>query len=60
MVLETDGRVLAGTTLYKGHVALRPAIVNWRSTAGDIDLLVQVIRELGGRIAAKEPPTTGQ
>jgi hypothetical protein len=25
---------------------LRPAIVNWRSTEADIDLLVQVVREL--------------
>ena len=50
-VLE-DGRVYAGTTSYAGRVALRPAIVNWRSTADDVDLLVDVVRELGARLAA--------
>ena len=35
-----------GTTLYDGHVAFRPAIVNWRTTSSDVDLLVEVIREL--------------
>jgi hypothetical protein len=30
--------------------ALRPAIVNWRTTTADIDLLVTVVRELGARL----------
>ncbi len=47
-VLE-DGRVYVGTTLYEGKVAFRPAIVHWRSSESDIDLVVQVIRELGAR-----------
>jgi hypothetical protein len=34
-----------------GRVALRPAISNWRTTAADLDLLVDVVRELGGSIA---------
>ena len=29
--LLTDGRILAGTTTYDGKVALRPAIVSWRT-----------------------------
>jgi hypothetical protein len=45
-ILE-DGRVYVGTTVYKGVTALRPAIVNWRTTEADIDLLVSVVRELG-------------
>jgi glutamate/tyrosine decarboxylase-like PLP-dependent enzyme len=45
--LLEDGRVFAGTTVYDGKVALRPAIVNWRTTEADIDLLVDVVRELG-------------
>jgi len=49
--LLADGRVYAGTTVYRGHVALRPAIVNWRTTQRDIDLLVDVVREIGERIA---------
>jgi glutamate/tyrosine decarboxylase-like PLP-dependent enzyme len=48
--LLDDGRVFAGTTTYGGRVALRPAISNWRTTADDLDLLVDVVRELGGRI----------
>jgi glutamate/tyrosine decarboxylase-like PLP-dependent enzyme len=44
--LLADGRVFAGTTVYDGRVALRPAIVNWRSTESDIDLFVRVVREL--------------
>jgi glutamate/tyrosine decarboxylase-like PLP-dependent enzyme len=44
--LLTDGRVFAGATVYDGRVALRPAIVNWRTTEADIDLLVEVVREL--------------
>ena len=50
--LLADGRVFAGTTVYGGRVALRPAIVNWRTTAADIDLFVKVVRELGARAAA--------
>jgi glutamate/tyrosine decarboxylase-like PLP-dependent enzyme len=41
-----DGRVFAGTTVYDGSVALRPAIVNWRTEEEDVELLVDVVREL--------------
>ncbi|ROT31369.1 pyridoxal-dependent decarboxylase [Micromonospora sp. HM5-17] len=49
--LLDDGRVVAGTTVYDGRVALRPAIVNWRTTEADIDLLVEVVRDLVARLA---------
>jgi glutamate/tyrosine decarboxylase-like PLP-dependent enzyme len=49
-VLE-DGRVFFGTTVYGGDVAFRPAIVNWRTTERDVDLLVEVVRELGAKLA---------
>ena len=49
--LLDDGRVYAGTTVYRGHVALRPAISNWRTTAADLDLLVTVVRELGAAVS---------
>jgi glutamate/tyrosine decarboxylase-like PLP-dependent enzyme len=49
--LLDDGRVFAGTTVYGGRVALRPAISNWRTTAADLDLFVDVVRELGARAA---------
>ena len=46
-----DGRVYVGTTTYDGRVALRPAIVNWRTTERDVDLLADVVIELGQKIA---------
>lgn len=46
-----DGRVLVGTTRYAGRTAFRPAIVNWRTGPEDLDLLVAVVRELGGRLS---------
>lgn len=51
--LLDDGRVFAGTTVYGGRVALRPAIVNWRTTGSDIDLFIDVVRELAGRLTAE-------
>jgi hypothetical protein len=44
--LLRDGRVFAGTTTYEGKVAFRPAIVNWSTEQGDVDLLVDVLLEL--------------
>jgi glutamate/tyrosine decarboxylase-like PLP-dependent enzyme len=51
MVLE-DGRVYFGTTEYAGKVAFRPAIVNWRTTEEDVDLIVRVVGELGSRLVS--------
>ena len=44
--IRADGRVFVGTTIYAGKTALRPAIVNWQTRTTDIDLLVDVTREL--------------
>jgi glutamate/tyrosine decarboxylase-like PLP-dependent enzyme len=44
--LLADGRVFAGTTVYDGRVAFRPAIVNWRTQEEDVDALVDVLLEL--------------
>jgi glutamate/tyrosine decarboxylase-like PLP-dependent enzyme len=44
--LVRDGRVLAGTTVYGGRVAFRPAIVNWQTTEADADALLDVLAEL--------------
>ena len=41
---------LVGGTVYAGRAALRPAISNWRTTAADLDLLVEVVRELGAAV----------
>jgi glutamate/tyrosine decarboxylase-like PLP-dependent enzyme len=53
--LLTDGRVYAGTTLYGSRVALRPAMTNWRTSERDVDFFVDVVRELGGRVARRSP-----
>ena len=44
--IRADGRVFVGTTTYAGKTALRPAIVNWQTQTEDVDLLVDVTREL--------------
>jgi glutamate/tyrosine decarboxylase-like PLP-dependent enzyme len=44
-----DGRVFFGTTEYDGRVAFRPAGVNWRNRTEDVDLIVDVVRELGAQ-----------
>ncbi len=48
-----EGRVFFGTTEYDGRVAFRPAGVNWRNRTEDVDLIVDVVRELGAR--SREP-----
>jgi glutamate/tyrosine decarboxylase-like PLP-dependent enzyme len=48
-----DGRVYVGTTSFGGKVAFRPAIVNWRTREADIDLFVEVVRELGASLLAR-------
>jgi glutamate/tyrosine decarboxylase-like PLP-dependent enzyme len=45
-----DGRVFFGSTEYGGRVAFRPAMVNWRTREEDIDLVAQVVSELGARL----------
>jgi glutamate/tyrosine decarboxylase-like PLP-dependent enzyme len=51
--LLADGRVYVGTTSFAGHTAFRPAIVNWRSGEGDVDLVADVVRQLGARLLAR-------
>ncbi|MGZ8629430.1 MAG: pyridoxal phosphate-dependent decarboxylase family protein [Actinomycetota bacterium] len=45
-----DGRVAFGATDYGGTVAFRPALTNWRIREQDVDLAVDVTRELGARL----------
>ena len=51
-ILE-DGRVYAGTTRWAGRIGFRPAFVNWRTTAADAELLLDVVRDLGARQIAQ-------
>jgi glutamate/tyrosine decarboxylase-like PLP-dependent enzyme len=48
----TDGRVFFGSTNYGGRVAFRPALVNWRTREQDVDLVPEVVRELGACFSA--------
>ena len=45
-----DGRVFFGSTEYDGRVAFRPAPVNWRNRPEDVELVADVVREIGTRI----------
>jgi hypothetical protein len=38
--------------VYSGKVAFRPAIVNWRTSAADVDLIVPTVLELATRLRA--------
>ncbi len=45
--LLKDGRIYVGTTRWAGKAGFRPAFVNFRTTTDDVELLVEVIRDLG-------------
>jgi glutamate/tyrosine decarboxylase-like PLP-dependent enzyme len=51
-----DGRVYFGTTVYRGHVCFRPAIVNWLTTERDVDLIVETTRRLAAEKAGATAP----
>ena len=44
---------IVSTETFAGKTAFRPAIVNWRTGEADVDLLVDVLRELGGKLLAR-------
>jgi glutamate/tyrosine decarboxylase-like PLP-dependent enzyme len=48
-----DGRVFFGTTRYDGKVAFRPAPVNWRNRPEDVEMIADVVREIGAKIAGE-------
>ncbi|MDI2124843.1 pyridoxal phosphate-dependent decarboxylase family protein [Yinghuangia seranimata] len=48
-----DGRVYVGNATYRGVRGLRCAIVNWRTTREDAELLVRVLRELTAELAGR-------
>jgi hypothetical protein len=39
-------------------VAFRPAIVNWMTREQDVDLIVEVVRELGAKLVPSAPAST--
>lgn len=42
-----DGRIYIGTTKYGDKVAFRPAIVNWRTGHKDVELIIDIVQEIG-------------
>jgi len=54
--LIEDGRFYVGSTTFRGRVALRPALSNWRTREEDVDAFVEVVRELGGRLGREARP----
>jgi aromatic-L-amino-acid decarboxylase len=48
--LQADGRVWIASALIDGDVWLRPCFVNFRTTEEDVLALIDVTRELGGRL----------
>lgn len=50
-----DGRFYAGTTDYGDRIALRPALVNWRTRRQDIDAFIAVVRKLADAINCSSP-----
>jgi len=51
--LLEDGRFYVGTTRRAGVAALRPALVSWRTRPEDVEAFVEVVREVGARVAAE-------
>src|SRR5262249_39887940 len=45
--LRKTGRAFLSSTLLRGRVALRFCFVNWRTTAADVEEVVQLLLSLG-------------
>ncbi len=52
LALQEDGHVFVSSAVVDGQVCLRPCIVNFRTTAADVDALVDLARSVGARLAA--------
>lgn len=51
--LRATGRAIVSSTRLHGRVALRFCFVNWRTTATDVDEVVELLAALGGRVAGR-------
>ncbi|MCE9531983.1 MAG: aminotransferase class V-fold PLP-dependent enzyme [Planctomycetes bacterium] len=52
--LRDSRRAFLSTTRIRNQVALRMCFINWRTTTGDIDEIVALLREIGQKIAERE------
>jgi aromatic-L-amino-acid decarboxylase len=50
--LQADGRVYVASAVAEGRAWLRPCFVNYRTTGEDVLALVEIVREIGARLAA--------
>lgn len=48
------GQVFLATTRLSGAIALRVCYINWRTTAGDVDAVVQLLEKIGRRLVAEK------
>jgi aromatic-L-amino-acid/L-tryptophan decarboxylase len=51
--LQRDGRVYVSSATIDGRICLRPCIVNYRTTAEDVDALVDIALEVGRALAVR-------
>ena len=51
--LQADGRVYLASAVIDGRAYLRPCVVNYRTTDADVRALVDIAREVGGRLALR-------
>jgi aromatic-L-amino-acid decarboxylase len=51
--LQADGRVHVASAIADGRAWLRPCFVNYRTTDEDVLALVEIVRELGGRLGRR-------
>ncbi len=54
--LAREGAVLATGGLLPSGFSLRPAIVSWRTTAADVELLAREVQRLGDELSGAAPP----
>jgi glutamate/tyrosine decarboxylase-like PLP-dependent enzyme len=52
--LRATGRAFISSTRLRGRVALRFCFVNWRTTAGDVEEVVQLLAQLGADPAVQQ------
>jgi len=57
--LRATGRAFLSSTRLHGRVALRLCFVNWRTTAADVEEVVQLLLAIGQRLAARLEPGQG-
>jgi glutamate/tyrosine decarboxylase-like PLP-dependent enzyme len=49
-MIQRDGRAFVSGTTWNGYEAIRAAFVNWSTTANDVRILKDVLRDIGARL----------